>query len=70
MKVRVPRFILLLFALALAGLCGDARATYAESAIFAFHTRDSNSTHYGESNSFAFNTRAIEGQRWAGFGWV
>ena len=52
--------------LALALLCAalSARAvgTFDESPIFAFDTRDSNSTHYGESNVFAFNTRTIDGQ--------
>ncbi len=43
--------------LAMLGLRPAARATYAESAIFAFDTRDANSTHYANSALFVFDTR-------------
>jgi hypothetical protein len=57
------RTAVLLCAMAmLLGLAGEARATFGQSNVFAFDTRDSNSTHYAESGVFAFDTRAFDGR--------
>lgn len=56
-----PRIIPVLYALALAGFVERCLRDCAESAIFAFDTRDSNSSHYAISAQFSFNTRAFDG---------
>ena len=61
--MRLPALFL---AAALPCLRALADGNYAESPVFAFDTRDSNSTHYSESAVFTFDTRAFDGLSGAG----